>query len=102
MELHLHRFHIEDNGLGIAPAEREKIFDPLTRLHGSEIPGCGLGLAICRSIVQRHNGQLSVTSVVGAGSVFTMDLPLNPDCLNSSASPASADAGLEERKSALT
>ncbi len=70
------QFRIEDNGLGIADKYRDEIFEPLTRLHGSEISGTGMGLAICRSIVNRHGGNISVTSKLGSGTSFCFTLPL--------------------------
>ena len=65
---------VQDNGIGIAPAYQRQIFEPFKRLHGSEIPGNGIGLAVCRRIVQAHGGQLWVESEVGAGSTFRMTL----------------------------
>ncbi|MDH5693910.1 MAG: ATP-binding protein, partial [Gammaproteobacteria bacterium] len=51
---------------------------PFKRLHGmGEYEGSGIGLAVCRKIIQRHNGDLSVESIPGAGSVFSIALPAN-------------------------
>jgi light-regulated signal transduction histidine kinase (bacteriophytochrome) len=68
-------FSIEDNGLGIPPKDRESIFQPLKRLHGRDIPGTGIGLAVCRKIVERHNGRIWVESEPGRGSTFYFSLP---------------------------
>ena len=70
---------IEDNGIGIAERHYEQIFEPFQRLHSSdEYEGSGIGLAICRKIVERHRGTIKVSSVVGEGSVFTVRLPMRP------------------------
>jgi signal transduction histidine kinase len=53
----------------------ERIFEPLRRLHGQEIPGTGLGLAVCRKIVARHGGRIWVESKVGEGANFCFTLP---------------------------
>ena len=74
-------FAVRDSGMGIAAAELERIFDPFVRLDAArtrETGGAGLGLAIARSIVVAHGGTLTADSAVGAGSVFTIRLPLVP------------------------
>jgi signal transduction histidine kinase len=71
--------HVEDNGIGIDEKYREEIFGVFSRLHGrDEYPGTGIGLAICKRILQRHGGDIWVASVVGKGSTFTFTLPKNP------------------------
>jgi light-regulated signal transduction histidine kinase (bacteriophytochrome) len=70
-----HRFAIQDNGIGIDPRHFERVFSPLTRLHGEEIPGTGLGLAVCKKIVERNGGQIWLTSEPGKGSTFYFSLP---------------------------
>lgn len=68
-------FSIRDNGEGIASEYLRTIFEPLRRLHGSEIPGSGLGLAMCQRVIQRHGGRLWAESQVGVGSTFFFTLP---------------------------
>ncbi|HKW91767.1 MAG TPA: ATP-binding protein [Methylomirabilota bacterium] len=70
---------VADTGIGIDPADAERIFDPFVRLdaaRGRETGGTGLGLAIARSIVVAHGGTVTVESRPGAGSRFTIRLPL--------------------------
>ena len=70
---------ISDNGIGIADRYRDQIFEPFQRLHSSdEYEGSGIGLAICRKVVERHRGNITVSSEVGTGSTFTIILPLRP------------------------
>ena len=69
-------FSIRDNGIGIDPQYREKIFGLFKRLHTSDqYPGTGIGLAICQRIVERYNGRIWVDSEPGKGSVFRFALP---------------------------
>jgi signal transduction histidine kinase len=65
---------VEDNGIGLAPGEAERIFQPFTQ-SGADKSGVGLGLAICRRSTEINNGILSVRSAPGSGCVFTIDLP---------------------------
>jgi signal transduction histidine kinase len=70
---------VRDTGSGIAPGDVERIFQPFVRLDPArEGPegGAGLGLAIARSIVAAHGGELTVRSTPGTGSTFTIRLPI--------------------------
>ena len=69
---------VEDTGIGIAPDQQEKIFKTFEQVAGqkiSEFGGTGLGLAICHRITELMNGNLSVTSELGKGSIITLHLP---------------------------
>jgi light-regulated signal transduction histidine kinase (bacteriophytochrome) len=68
-------FSIQDNGPGIDPSYHESIFSPFKRLHGRDVPGAGLGLAICRQIADLHHGRIWVESEPGHGSTFRFALP---------------------------
>jgi signal transduction histidine kinase len=71
------RIVVEDQGIGFDQAYQEKIFQPFVRLHGrSQYEGSGMGLAICRRIVEGHGGTLTASSQPGQGSRFMVSLPL--------------------------
>ncbi len=68
---------IEDNGIGFEEKYLDRIFNAFQRLHGrSEYEGTGMGLAICRKIVERHEGGITAKSLPGHGSTFIVTLPL--------------------------
>jgi PAS domain S-box-containing protein len=69
-------FSVADNGPGIAPEYFDAIFEAFKRLHGRDIPGTGIGLAVCRRIVENHNGRIWVESTQGKGSTFYVALPM--------------------------
>ena len=69
------RFTVRDNGQGIAPEHHERIFKVFKRLHSREIPGTGIGLAICERIVTHYGGRIWVESEQGKGAAFHFTLP---------------------------
>jgi PAS domain S-box-containing protein len=68
-------FSIADNGIGIAPAYHQKVFGLFTRLHGDRYPGTGIGLALCKNIVEKHGGSIWIESELGKGSTVKFSLP---------------------------
>jgi signal transduction histidine kinase len=74
------KISIKDNGIGFEQSFAEKIFAPFQRLHGrSEYKGTGIGLAVVRRIIERHNGQISAHSSPGEGATFTILIPNNSE-----------------------
>lgn len=72
-------FIIEDNGVGFEAEYAEKIFSPFQRLHNrKQYAGTGIGLTVCRRIVERHGGVIAANSENGKGAKFTITLPIEP------------------------
>ena len=75
------RLQVSDTGRGIPPNDLDKVFDKFHQVRSpdpkeNKTPGTGLGLAICKQIISHYNGTISASSVLGKGSTFTMELPL--------------------------
>jgi two-component system CheB/CheR fusion protein len=69
---------VSDNGIGFEEKYTERIFTPFERLHNqNQYPGTGIGLAVCRRIVERHGGSLKAKSLLNQGSTFLITLPLH-------------------------
>lgn len=67
---------VEDNGIGFEERHLDRIFSPFQRLHGrDEYPGIGMGLAVCKKIIERHGGRIAAVSTYGKGSTFIVNLP---------------------------
>ncbi|MBA3470741.1 MAG: hybrid sensor histidine kinase/response regulator [Herpetosiphonaceae bacterium] len=69
---------VRDTGSGIAPADQERIFEPFVRLDDTlaSVGGAGLGLVIARHVAQAHDGHVTLESVIGIGSTFTLRIPI--------------------------
>jgi light-regulated signal transduction histidine kinase (bacteriophytochrome) len=73
----MHRIVIQDNGIGFDAKYADDIFMVFKRLHSyHEFQGSGVGLSICKKIIERHNGSIRAESKVGNGSRFIIDFPL--------------------------
>ena len=68
-------FHVKDNGIGIPEQYKEKIFKIFQRLHSkADYEGTGIGLSLCNKIVHRHDGNITIDSIEGAGTTFTFSI----------------------------
>jgi light-regulated signal transduction histidine kinase (bacteriophytochrome) len=82
---------VADNGIGFEPRHVDRAFELFGRLHPrAAYPGTGMGLALCRRIVERHGGTIEVRTTPGAGSTFTVRLPATPPA------PAETPAAMTE------
>ncbi|QLK26866.1 ATP-binding protein [Natrinema zhouii] len=71
---------VRDNGIGIDPEDQDRVFEVFQRLHSQEEhSGTGIGLALCKRIVERHGGEIRIDSAPGEGTTFTFSLPAVPD-----------------------
>lgn len=71
------QFSLRDNGIGIAPEYHERVFGVFKRLASRDVPGTGIGLAICRKIVEAHRGQIWIESEARQGATVKFTLPAN-------------------------
>jgi light-regulated signal transduction histidine kinase (bacteriophytochrome) len=72
------KISVRDNGIGIPKQYHESVFAPFKRLHGKNIPGCGMGLTVCRRIVEAHGGRMRVESSSDGGCDFHFTLREEP------------------------
>jgi light-regulated signal transduction histidine kinase (bacteriophytochrome) len=77
-----HRIYIRDNGIGFDQKYAEQIFDMFKRLHvHTEYEGTGIGLALCKQIMEKHNGYISAVSAENEGATFIVSLPVKKEAL---------------------
>jgi light-regulated signal transduction histidine kinase (bacteriophytochrome) len=94
------RIYVQDNGIGFDQIYAEQIFDMFRRLHvHSEFEGTGIGLTLCKKIVEKHNGFISVQSKVNKGSTFIISLPAHqPTADKGNGTPDAETAALSSKK----
>jgi signal transduction histidine kinase len=68
-------FSVRDNGVGVPPGLGDEIFSMFKRAHGDDVPGCGIGLAVCRKIVEAHGGAIWAEPADGPGTVMRLTVP---------------------------
>jgi signal transduction histidine kinase len=72
-----YQIFVEDNGIGFDEKYLERVLAPFQRLHGRDAyEGTGMGMAICRKVVERHNGYITAKSIPGQGATFIVTLPV--------------------------
>lgn len=95
------RIHVQDTGIGMTPQQQEKIFESFVQADSSttrKFGGTGLGLSISRRLAQAMGGELTVQSVAGEGSTFTVSLTVSQNDLERQISPSEVDALAAKRK----
>jgi signal transduction histidine kinase len=92
------RISVADQGRGIPAAFRERIFSRFA--HQGASAGSGLGLSICKGIVEEHGGRIGFVSEEGKGTTFHIDLPGGAGAASDAAAPAGPDAGSHARAAA--
>ena len=68
-------FSVKDNGIGIDPQFAEQVFMIFNRLNGNKYPGSGIGLSLCRKVIEHLGGTIWVESTVGQGATFKFTIP---------------------------
>jgi signal transduction histidine kinase len=97
------RLVVRDNGIGFEHGYRERIFRIFERLHArNEFPGTGIGLALCRKIVERHGGRIVAEGEPGVGAVFIVTLPIHHDGVDVVTPATDGELGQREREEAAT
>jgi signal transduction histidine kinase len=74
-KVHIWQFNLEDNGIGMNQDQLNQAFIMFRRLHGKDYPGTGIGLALCKRIIEQHNGTIWVDSKPDIGSTFHFTIP---------------------------